>query len=177
MLLVGSLGVAASRSIAQLIAWRFIQALGASPGLAVGSGVIGDIYKLEERGQALGVYFAVSISSTWLLTKILIAQLQAVLLGPALAPLVGGIAAHYFSWRLLQAALGGVGLLVWLLTFSVFPETYHPGERGADNVDPATLSRWRPVILNPFDALWILRSPNMLAVVSCSTTKYILIND
>ena len=41
--------------------WRFVQALGASPGLAVGSGVIGDIYKLEERGQAMGIFFGVSL--------------------------------------------------------------------------------------------------------------------
>jgi MFS family permease len=42
------------------MAWRFVQALGASPGLAVGAGVIGDIYKLEERGTAMGIFFAVS---------------------------------------------------------------------------------------------------------------------
>ena len=42
--------------------WRFVQALGASPGLAVGSGVIGDIYKLEERGQAIGIFFGVNLS-------------------------------------------------------------------------------------------------------------------
>ena len=60
LLLVGSLGVAASRSVPELMFWRFIQAFGASPGLAVGSGVIGDIYKLEERGQALGIFFSVS---------------------------------------------------------------------------------------------------------------------
>lgn len=29
--------------------WRFIQTFGASGGLSVGSGVIGDIYKLDER--------------------------------------------------------------------------------------------------------------------------------
>lgn len=99
-------------------------------------------------------------------------ELQAVLLGPALAPLVGGIAAHYFSWRLLQVGLGGVGLLVWLVTLFIFPETYHPGERGVDKADPATLSKWRPVVLNPFNALWILRSPNMLAVVITLTADF-----
>ena len=36
-----------------------MQAIGASPGLSVGAGVIGDIYKLEERGQAMGTFFAV----------------------------------------------------------------------------------------------------------------------
>jgi MFS family permease len=39
--------------------FRFLQAFGASPGLSVGSGVIGDIYKLDHRGTAMGVFFAV----------------------------------------------------------------------------------------------------------------------
>ena len=59
LLFFGSLGVASSRSIPQLMLWRFVQAFGSSPGLAVGAGVIGDIYKLEERGQAMGIFFAV----------------------------------------------------------------------------------------------------------------------
>jgi hypothetical protein len=46
--------------IQQLMAWRFLQAFGASGGLSVGSGVIGDLYKLEERGTAMGIFFAVS---------------------------------------------------------------------------------------------------------------------
>jgi MFS family permease len=41
------------------LSWRFIQAIGASPGLSVGAGVIGDIYKLEERGQAMGIFISV----------------------------------------------------------------------------------------------------------------------
>ena len=41
---------------------KFIQAFGASPGLTVGPGVIGDIYKLEERGQAMGIFYGVSFS-------------------------------------------------------------------------------------------------------------------
>ena len=35
--------------------------MGASPGPALGAGVIGDIFKLEERGRAMGVFFAVCI--------------------------------------------------------------------------------------------------------------------
>ena len=34
--------------------------MGASPGPALGAGVIGDIFKLEERGRAMGVFFTVS---------------------------------------------------------------------------------------------------------------------
>ena len=34
--------------------------MGASPGSVLGAGVIGEIYKLEERGRAMGFFFAVS---------------------------------------------------------------------------------------------------------------------
>lgn len=60
LLCIGSFGAALSRSTASLMMWRFVQAFGASPGMSVGGGVIGDIYKLEERGTAMGTYFAVS---------------------------------------------------------------------------------------------------------------------
>ncbi len=69
---ISSLGVASSQTIPQLFITRVLQSLGASPGIAVGAGVVGDIYRLEERGTAMGVFFG------------------AILLGPALAPLVGG---------------------------------------------------------------------------------------
>ncbi|PPQ83211.1 Transporter [Psilocybe cyanescens] len=146
LLFIGSMGVASAQTIPQLMVWRIVQALGASPGLAVGSGVIGDIYKLEERGQAMGIFFA------------------AVLLGPALAPLAGGITAHYFSWRIMQMWLGLCGLLIFFVALFIFPETYHPGERGVDKADPTSLPTWRPVLINPFTPLWTMRSPNLLAV-------------
>ena len=34
--------------------------MGGSPGSVLGAGVIGDIFKLEERGRAMGFFFAVS---------------------------------------------------------------------------------------------------------------------
>lgn len=58
--IIGSLGVARAHTVTQLIFWQFIQATGAAPSLSIGSGVIGDIYKLEERGAALGSYLGVS---------------------------------------------------------------------------------------------------------------------
>lgn len=60
VMIVGSLGVAMARTVPQLMFWRFIQGIGNSPNLSVGAGVIGDIYKLEERGAALGTYLGVS---------------------------------------------------------------------------------------------------------------------
>lgn len=61
LLCLGSFGVARSHSVPTLLAWRFIQATGTSGGMSVGGGVIGDIYKLEERGRAMGIFFGVSL--------------------------------------------------------------------------------------------------------------------
>jgi MFS family permease len=60
VLTIGSIGVSLATNIPNLLFWRFLQALGAAPSLVVGAGVIGDIYKLEERGRAMSVFFAVS---------------------------------------------------------------------------------------------------------------------
>ncbi len=60
VLFIACLGVATAQSIPQLLFWRFVQAMGSSPGLTIGTAVIGDIYELEERGTALGIFFAVS---------------------------------------------------------------------------------------------------------------------
>jgi len=143
------------------MSWRFIQAIGSSPGLSVGAGVIGDIFKLEERGQAMGIFFAATI------------------LGQALAPLAGGFAAHYYSWRIMQYFLGLVGLFVFFLIIFFLPETYHPGKRGVDKLDPSLLPKWRPVILNPLQPLWLLRSPNLFAVslagFTIMLTDYVLL--
>ena len=76
-----------------------------------------------------------------------------------------GFATHYYSWRFMQLFLGLVGLLVFFLILFFLPETYHPNKRGVDNLDPSLLSKWRPVILNPLQPLWLLRSPNLLIVV------------
>jgi MFS family permease len=59
VMVIGSFGVASAQTVSQLMIWRVIQAMGAGPALSVGAGVIGDVYKLEERGAALGKYFGV----------------------------------------------------------------------------------------------------------------------
>ena len=58
---VASIGVARSNNAVQLMASRFMQAFGASPGIPIGTAVIGDLYQLEQCGTALGVFFAVCL--------------------------------------------------------------------------------------------------------------------
>lgn len=61
-LCIGSAGVALSQTVPTLMFWRVVQAFGASSGMSVGAGAIGDIYKLEERGAAMGIFFGVRLS-------------------------------------------------------------------------------------------------------------------
>ena len=60
-LAVGSFGVSTSHSVPELLFWRAIQAAGSSTGMATGMAIIGDIYKLEERGTAVGITFGVRL--------------------------------------------------------------------------------------------------------------------
>ncbi|KII89528.1 hypothetical protein PLICRDRAFT_109834 [Plicaturopsis crispa FD-325 SS-3] len=156
LLVIGSLGVALASSVTELMLWRVMQAFGAAGGMSVGSGVIGDIYKLEERGTAMGIFFA------------------CVLLGPALAPLAGGLAAHYASWRVMQLSLGLSGLIAFVLMYFLLPETSHPNARGIDKLaaeeglpEGVTPRKW--VWVNPMGSLRLLRSPNLVAVMLAGT--------
>ncbi|KAK7679622.1 hypothetical protein QCA50_017333 [Cerrena zonata] len=153
---IGSLGVAFAWNVPSLLSFRTLQAFGTSSGLSVGMGVIADIYKLEERGTASGVFWG------------------AVLLGPALAPVAGGIATHYYSWRLMQVFLSGFGFLLLLATFFTLPETSHPGARGVDKmIEAEGRSTW--VWLNPFSSLKLLKSPNITLLALSGA--FVLITD
>ncbi|KAJ7908793.1 MFS general substrate transporter [Mycena leptocephala] len=171
-LCIGSLGVATATRIPALMFWRMVQAFGSSGGLSVGGGVIADMYKLTERGTAMGVFLA------------------AALLGNALAPIVGGWAAHYSSWRYLHLALAVFGGVLWFLMLLYLPETSHPGATGLEKLAKAERNstrdsqqtdasdeherpsfRW--VWLNPLSSLWVLRSPN-LALVTFSAAAVLV---
>ncbi|CDO71928.1 hypothetical protein BN946_scf184940.g75 [Trametes cinnabarina] len=132
--------------------WRVVQAFGSSSGMSVGAGAIGDIYKLEERGTAMGIFFG------------------AALFGPAIAPLYGGIATHYLSWRMAQWGLFVMGLFAFMPVALFLPETLDPERRRRWG---ATEEHQKPILLNPFESLALLRSPNILLVALAGTTTLI----
>ncbi|KAF8061831.1 major facilitator superfamily domain-containing protein [Lyophyllum atratum] len=146
---IGTFGVALSKTVPQLMVWRFIQVFGAAPAMTVGAGTIGDLYALEERGQAMGIYFA------------------ACFLGPALAPSIGGFAAQYASWRVMQAAIGAVGCVMLICMVLFFPETSHPGKRGIDRIPEGSR---RLVFVNPLKPVALWRSPILVAVAFSAFT-------
>nr|VWO96050.1 Efflux pump FUB11 (Fusaric acid biosynthesis protein 11) [Ganoderma boninense] len=106
---------------------------GASSGMSIGAGVIGDIYRLEERGYAMGIFVGASM------------------VGPAIAPLCGGLATHYASWRYAQWFLFVMGVSAFVPVALWLPET----------LDPEQLNKTKGGV-NPLASLALLRSPNVL---------------
>ncbi|KAF7300252.1 PAN2-PAN3 deadenylation complex subunit PAN3 [Mycena kentingensis (nom. inval.)] len=77
----GSVVVATSKTIALVIAFRTVQAAGSSAVMAIGAATLADIFDPVERGTKMGVYYI------------------APLLGPSLAPIMGGVLTTAFNWR------------------------------------------------------------------------------
>ncbi|KAK0199634.1 MFS polyamine transporter [Desarmillaria ectypa] len=76
-----NLGCGFAQTKTQLIICRFFAGLGGSTPLAVGAGVLADIWKAEERGKAIAVYSL------------------APLMGPVIGPVAGAWIAEKSTWR------------------------------------------------------------------------------
>lgn len=64
--IAGSIGVALSRNVGDIIGTRVLQGIGSSAVLAVGAGTIGDIFRPTERANAMGWFYSgVSRHSRW----------------------------------------------------------------------------------------------------------------
>ena len=187
-LAVGSFGVSVSHSVPELLFWRAVQAAGSSAGMSTGMAMIGDIYKLEERGTAMGITFSVRFPRSFHAARAV---------GNGALPvgssdrtsgcpvsrrdrhrvrfrdrqihmmiwrlLTERSFIRYASWRLMQTGVGVAALLTYLLMRIGLPETSHPGTRG---IDKEFGGKFRWVWLNPFKCLWYMRSPNLFALVS-----------
>ncbi|KAJ7506734.1 hypothetical protein B0H11DRAFT_2323162 [Mycena galericulata] len=79
--LVWNLGCGFAQNTGQLLAFWFLAGLGGSAPLAIGGGVLGDIWDAEQRGQAIAIYSL------------------APLLGPVVGPLCGAFVAEKSTWR------------------------------------------------------------------------------
>jgi hypothetical protein len=160
--------------------------MGGSLGPALGAAVIGDIFKLEGRGGAMGVCFAASKllfmifgCLTWfqlirlacldqfsLLTLQVHSFFFAVTLGPPTSLKNGcsGWITHTYSWRAVHVVFGLLGLIVLTTIYFFFPETIEPGATGIDKMKAANGidSSTSFIFINPFKSLWLLRSPSMI---------------
>ncbi|EKM53500.1 uncharacterized protein PHACADRAFT_259918 [Phanerochaete carnosa HHB-10118-sp] len=92
----------------QLIAFRFLSGIGGSAPLSVGGGVLSDMWNADKRGRAVGIYSL------------------APLLGPAIAPVVGGWIAEKSTWHWVFYSVSIADAVVQLIGMRYLSETYAP---------------------------------------------------
>ncbi|KZL76422.1 MFS multidrug transporter [Colletotrichum tofieldiae] len=102
-----NLGCGLARTKSQIIAFRFLAGLGGSAPLAIGGGVLGDLFEAEQRGKAISIYSLMP------------------LLGPAIGPIAGGFVTQNTTWRwifysttILTAVIQSIGVFVLQETFA-----------------------------------------------------------
>lgn len=108
---VASVGCALAPDVHTLVAWRFVQALGACAGMVVPRAVVRDLHTGVDAARLISLLMLVFSVS------------------PILAPLVGSLLIEWFGWRsvfwaVTVAAVLGMGLLATSL-----PETRPPAQR------------------------------------------------
>lgn len=102
---IGTLGCANVASVEALLAWRFLQAFGASVGSVITQTILRDSYDGAER------------------TKLFSVMSGALAFSPAIGPVLGGFISEFLGWRANFWALAilALGLSIW--SFFLLPET------------------------------------------------------
>lgn len=141
-----SIGTALAPNLAAFYIFRMLTAFQGTSFLIVGTSCIGDIFTPTQRGTGL----------SWFLVGTLV--------GPCLAPLLGGAIVTYVSWRYIFWLQTGLGALATILVIFLLPETIP--HKGIDDLKDLPKSKRAAHILhlvNPLRVAELLFSyPNLL---------------
>ncbi len=102
---VTSAAAAFSQSTEMLIAMRALQGLGAALIMPLSLSLISNAFPPEERGKALGIWSAISVS------------------GLAFGPIIGGLIVQYSSWQWVFLINIPIGIAAFLVTSAVVQES------------------------------------------------------
>jgi multidrug resistance protein len=103
-----NLGCGLARTKVQMIIFRFLAGLGGSAPLALGGGVLSDLFPAEQRGRAVSIYSL------------------APLLGPAIGPIAGGFITENTTWRWVFYATTIADGVIQFVGLFLLQETYAP---------------------------------------------------
>ncbi|KAF8066548.1 MFS polyamine transporter [Lyophyllum atratum] len=106
--LAWNLGGGFAQTKGQFIAFRFLSGLGGSAPLAIGGGVLGDVWHAEERGRAIAIYSL------------------APLLGPVVGPVCGAWIAARSTWRWVFWSTSIVDAAIQISGLFFLQETFAP---------------------------------------------------
>lgn len=100
----------------QLLAGRFLQAMGACTTIVVGRAIIRDTTEGKSAARAMS-YLAIALA-----------------VGPTIAPLLGGFLVTWFDWRATFYATALLGIGAFVIAAPRFPETLPPPLRRPPNI-------------------------------------------
>ncbi|KAI0176143.1 MFS general substrate transporter [Hypoxylon sp. FL1284] len=103
-----NIGCGFAQTKGQMISFRFLAGLGGSASLAIGGGVMSDLFVPEERGRAISMYSL------------------APLLGPAIGPIAGAFITENTTWRWVFYATSIFDAAVQIAGLFFLKETYAP---------------------------------------------------
>ncbi|KAF4609509.1 hypothetical protein D9613_012296 [Agrocybe pediades] len=106
--LAWNIGCGFAQNKSQLIAFRFLAGIGGSAPLSIGGGVLGDVWRAEERGRAIAIYSL------------------APLLGPVIGPVCAGWIAARSTWRWVFWSTSIVDVVIQISGLFFLRETYAP---------------------------------------------------
>ncbi|MBP0597433.1 multidrug effflux MFS transporter [Herbaspirillum sp. LeCh32-8] len=109
LFIIGSAGCALSGSVATMIAWRILQALGACASVVLARAMVRDLYAGPHAARMMSTLMTVAA------------------VAPLIGPAVGSLILQAASWRAIFWTLAGIGALT-LLALRRLPETL-PAER------------------------------------------------
>jgi MFS transporter, DHA1 family, multidrug resistance protein len=126
LMVVASAGCIFSETLPQLIAARFLQALGGATGMVVSRAIIRDLYRRERISSMISLVIAV----------MMIAQM--------LSPLTGGLLQAAFGWRAIFYVITAASVIIAVAIALALPETRRdraPGSGFRDDVGSLMTSR------------------------------------
>jgi DHA1 family bicyclomycin/chloramphenicol resistance-like MFS transporter len=115
----GAIGCALAPNIAVLIAFRFIQGMGACAGVLISRALVRDLYQGRDAARLMALVMVVFSAS------------------PILAPLTGSGLMIVAGWRAIFAVIVLVGLVALALVAFALPETRPPDKRVASGLRTA----------------------------------------
>ena len=116
--ILGSVGCALSNTAGAMIAWRFVQALGACAGIALSRAMVRDLYSGARAAQMMSALITVMAVT------------------PLIGPLVGGQILRFASWPFIFWLLAAVGVAT-LFALLTLPETLPAHRRRRDGLGRA----------------------------------------
>lgn len=108
-----------SSGIDALIAARLLQALGGSAGLVLGRAIVRDTVRSDDAVRKLALLNLMMV------------------IGPGLAPIIGGAIVGHVGWRVIFLVLALMGALAFVCTARLLPETGRP----TGTISPKSLMR------------------------------------